>query len=83
MLLPESFTDVENAEGRGVSDKNRGSVFTSGALFGKVSLDLVLGIGDESRTLGRSFLTDEYEVLVSVWCPVEVGGKFRIELRTG
>ncbi|ELZ21049.1 hypothetical protein C475_18863 [Halosimplex carlsbadense 2-9-1] len=52
MLLPESLPDIENAEGRCVSDKNRSSVFTSGALFGKVSLDVVLGIGDETRSLG-------------------------------
>jgi len=70
-------------KGGGVSDKNRSSVFTSGALFGKVSLDVVLGVGDETRSLGRSFLADEHEILVGVWCPVEVGGKFRIELRAG
>jgi len=52
MLLPESLPDIENAEGRCVSDKNRSSVFTSGAVFGKVSLDVVLGIGDETRSLG-------------------------------
>jgi hypothetical protein len=46
VLLSESLPDIENAKWRSVSDKNRSSVFKCSALFGKVTVDLILGVYD-------------------------------------